>query len=1117
MYRRLNLLIFSLALAILAFLPGYDLEHPHHWYPFRIPRPASLCSGVTSSYGTPTQASGPAELTFCFSKVAREADLGISGDTRELAVAFHSLTFIDQAGEPIGDPLLFGTPEVNALQTADDWFANETDPVQGTIQWAGDALFNDTNLATMRVDIPVGTEGMLLSVASLQEATWMDVLVGGVPAANLRVDNYWHSGYVPIGSPTFEVSHVAVASPAWPAGRYFPTFPESDRVFAIRVRAPLNDQDWSWQQDWRILSPGTPMMDQPKEHHETAMALTLTGMQGIINRSGPRVYLKWEDPSRYETSDFWIDQLRDNLTVVDLDLDGLSAFAFLYRRFWPLFDGAVIYDPDVVDTINLATMLAGLQDSLILHTDQQFLPGIHYLAGTPGPHSINRHYGRWTPGDTGKLEIYTWVYENLWNSGPESPARLLDRRFVGVISPGPPSSGVVESSPSNHYPLSLAARDYLVALRLPALWLSPTQPEESTLLSMFLEDANSPIPVSGFYGNDEVPTVSLSSQYGHWNAALTHPNSPLSSGNLTVFSGVAVQPAVYEPEIDIDRLFATLGRRPIAMLFSSDGDSIQYQMDLGYPGGIDFVWEKVQGPRFGWTINPTLSELAPPVWNYYVRSRAELRSEVSLLSGLSGAGYVYPQLMDASQLDAYLARTKDYLAETGLRSVRVDDRMELWNQALATNYYQHLGGISGSDPFGRFLPAAGLLGTIVGLNDSPWGLGFEFAGVPMPAARPAYTLISTNIDETVTKIMKASELQINDPGTILVDLGASYNWHAGEPREAGTSLFFDHLRSDPGNLVVHGPFATLAPGSYTANFRLKVPDNLSSDPFASLYIFRNQNGVGTFFPNSLGSDTMPIRPDQFSLANVYQDIEVQFTLTEFTNNLEFRIDHFRGPAGVTDLYAQRIKVTRQGGLDLPLFAPVLIGLVGPVAPLNELPKKFVRSFERAGGLVLSPDEFLAALNPEFMLEWAATILPSVQLQTARDFMNLNDYMGSLISIREALADLPQQTYDISVGGPLPINIQANSYITHSSYDPGQRLISFRTHGPPDGIVKLTIFIPVDVFSSVSITDIESTILKIELDGQTYDLNPEVSGNYASVQLNDFEQGLHQIKITLIRP
>jgi len=43
-----------------------------------------------------------------------------------------------------------------------------------------------------------------MSIASVQEATWMDVLVV-VPAENLRVDNYWHSGYVPIGSPTPEI------------------------------------------------------------------------------------------------------------------------------------------------------------------------------------------------------------------------------------------------------------------------------------------------------------------------------------------------------------------------------------------------------------------------------------------------------------------------------------------------------------------------------------------------------------------------------------------------------------------------------------------------------------------------------------------------------------------------------------------------------------------------------------------------------------------------------------------------------------------------------------------------------------------------------------------------
>ena len=136
-------------------------------------------------------------------------------------------------------------------------------------------------------------------------------------------------------------------------------------------------------------------------------------MQGIINRSGPRVYLIWEDPSKYEVSEFWLEQLRDNLTVVDLDLDGLSAFTFLYRRFWPLFDGAVLYDTNVVDTVNLATMLAGLQDRLILHSDQQLLQGIRHLPGIPNFTNTDNLVGRWAPGDAGKLEIYTWVHENL--------------------------------------------------------------------------------------------------------------------------------------------------------------------------------------------------------------------------------------------------------------------------------------------------------------------------------------------------------------------------------------------------------------------------------------------------------------------------------------------------------------------------------------------------------------------------------------------------------------------------------------------------------------------------------------------------------------------------------
>ena len=134
---------------------------PPHLHP---PSPTpSPCAVAASLYGTPTQASGTAEAAFCFDNVVSPADLGISGDTRELAVAFHSLTFVDQAGEPIGHPIVFGTSEANALQTGNDWFGNETDPDQGTFQWAGDALSNDTDIATLQIDIPAGTEGLFLS------------------------------------------------------------------------------------------------------------------------------------------------------------------------------------------------------------------------------------------------------------------------------------------------------------------------------------------------------------------------------------------------------------------------------------------------------------------------------------------------------------------------------------------------------------------------------------------------------------------------------------------------------------------------------------------------------------------------------------------------------------------------------------------------------------------------------------------------------------------------------------------------------------------------------------------------------------------------------------------
>ncbi|MFQ5633363.1 MAG: hypothetical protein ACE5I1_31745 [bacterium] len=78
-------------------------------------------SSTSLSQASQFQRADSAQITFEFSEVVQ-----LGGDTRELAVAFHAITFIDSIAHPIGE-IVFGTPEANALQ-GEGWFENETWP-----------------------------------------------------------------------------------------------------------------------------------------------------------------------------------------------------------------------------------------------------------------------------------------------------------------------------------------------------------------------------------------------------------------------------------------------------------------------------------------------------------------------------------------------------------------------------------------------------------------------------------------------------------------------------------------------------------------------------------------------------------------------------------------------------------------------------------------------------------------------------------------------------------------------------------------------------------------------------------------------------------------------------
>lgn len=906
------------------------------------PKPAPP---LTPTRPTVTPAPSGSKITFEFT----------NADSKNRAVAFHSLDLIDAKAHSI-QTITFGTPHANSLQVS-GWSENQADPAEGQIQWAN----GDSRVAMLALDVPPSTEGILVRMATAGDETGVDVALDGVKLGSLHVTREWRTGYVPVG----QAKPVAAANRSlqWQADRYFPAFPsQSGRIYAIHVRTEFGDWRRVTALNWRI-----------NQSYDTMMAFTLVGMQGVINRSNPGVYLVWEQPESYNQSPrYYLEQLKGRADVVELDLDGLSAIQFLYRRYAALFQGTVVYDPAVPDSLNLATIYAGLENRLILAPQQLELAGIPRLESVLDLRPLAEQ-NHWDATIEGETRLYRWVYDNLWPR--------LEHRAVAIFSPGPPTSRQVPGA-DNYLPFTIGARDYAIALNLPILWLSPSDEPQASLINQFLADAPTPIPVFGFFGSQELDTVRLISRHGDFCPVITNGNNPLGSANLSLHAALPIQPARYQAELNPDRIMATLTATHIVAFFTSDGDSTQYLMDRGFQ---QMVWEKVQGHRFGWTINPVLPELAPLVWNDYV----EHRKQVALLTGPSGAGYVNPGVMDEAGLKTYLERTGRYMDRTGLRIVSVDSRDFTWDKHFAGLYY-------------NTLHPHGLLGTIVGGGEfDQWGLGFRYAGAPTPGAYFAYEPVSSAdtwiIDDLLGK----------QPGGILID-AAHYDWAQGKVVQdsaaaGGEALVFT---SDQPTGWIQGPFAELPPGNYTVTFRLKMEDNTSRLPIARLYVGEVRDPPP---PPFISREITPrdFRPGQ------YQDFTLTFTVREWASRVELGLIPYNG-ANWSDreyasasLWADSVRLSRQGGLDFPVFSMMALIVTKPVEPDAPL---LIDKMESAGILVLTPDEYLAALNPEYMIEFATSRLgaDNKSLAQAQALLKTGKFFESLLTVRNALKSLPHQ-------------------------------------------------------------------------------------------------------------
>jgi len=393
-------------------------------------------------------------------------------------------------------------------------------------------------------------------------------------------------------SPTADTSGIT-----WPPTQALPSFAAPVQLDAADITSLTNDQQ-----------------------------LLLTSLQGIVNRTQPRIYLFQNGDGTDQT---WLQTTAVPNTVAP---DPLSLIA----KYSAEAAGAVIYDPTLPDTANVATSLAGVMGGVIATADLASQYSLPILADLRGQFAT-------------KLDAYNWLIDNYW---PQLTPRMLT-----AISPTTPN-----------------LRDYIVATKSLVFWLDPEVPDEAALFAQILQKVAPDTPYMGwFVGGHESSGVTLCSQNGVVVGAADFLD------NATVLGGVPASISQSQPPATTPKL-----EKKIYLTFTfSDGDNLQYDQHR-----LRTIWDD---PNRGtvplnWTISPLLLDAAPIMLHYYQSTQTP---NDLLIAGPSGAGYTYPGDWPSSALSTFTKRTGDYMTRAGLTLIDALNLTSKGSNAKLTNRIAH--------------------------------------------------------------------------------------------------------------------------------------------------------------------------------------------------------------------------------------------------------------------------------------------------------------------------------------------------------------------------------------------------------------------------------------------
>jgi hypothetical protein len=477
--------------------------------------------------------------------------------------------------------------------------------------------------------------------------------------------------------------------------------------------------DWLTDQTDRLipafqLPQHLDVYDIRTASHE--VQLSVATLVGLINRPQPRIYLLGRDDDA-----FWLKEAFDSIpqTISSLANDAiLKALLATYRS---KLQGLIIYDPDFSDSINIATMLAGQQDAMIVSPEQA---GELRQPPYELPLLADLRRYRWKS----RIQAYRWAQQYLLkNANP---------RLIAGMNPD----------------IAVAIRPFLVATRTFIYWLDPRNflpnpwagwMSELGLMRSILNALPPQVAHLGWFIN-EGTGVTLASKA----AKLVFATDYMS--NLEVWTSVQSSFPVAKPTLEEQRSESPAAKVYLSFTLS-EGDNLQYIQER-----MLHLWrDPARGSLpIGWAISPALVEAAPGMAAYYAQTAT---AHDEFVAGPSGAGYMFPSRWPLTELPAFLQRTGQWMQRMNLTLLEVLDSNFLQSFSLTLRGLLKGSGmalieqdlqrrfVQGLLPFG----VRGLLSG-AGQDRSSWSI---ISGVPVYQN----TGIVSSVSEAIAAIKKAVE------------------------------------------------------------------------------------------------------------------------------------------------------------------------------------------------------------------------------------------------------------------------------------------------------------------------------------------------------------------------